>query len=160
MKADVGRFECYDNLTTRAQIDEVLRDFIERVREGRVVHPQMLQFIAAGIERHLAGADRPWPARRGVRRTPIERKLIAAWPLIHEFHRLRAARWEEERQAGKRPTWGDAVRDQLIEDTAENNGASSYKVATALDVFESAARDPAMRFLADCVAWTPPPEKD
>lgn len=158
--SDVGRYESYDNLTTRRQIDEVLQDFVVRVRDGRTVHPQMLQFIAAGVERHLAGADQPWPAKRGVKRIPVERKLIEGWPLVHEFHRLRSERWEAQRRAGKKPTWSDAVREQLIEDTATNKDASTYKVETALSVWEDATRDPTLRTLADMVPWTLPPEND
>lgn len=57
-------------LTDEAEKRKVLEWFIERVRTGKTVNPGVMEFIAAGVEQHLAG-KKPWGAKRGVKKKTL-----------------------------------------------------------------------------------------
>jgi len=76
-------------LTEEADKRLVLEWFVERVRAGKTVNSEVMEFIAAGIEQHLAG-KKPWGAKQGVKKKSVEQAMQDAFPVYAAFQRIGA----------------------------------------------------------------------
>jgi hypothetical protein len=76
-------------LTEDADKRLVLAWFVERVRAGKKVNSAVLEFIAAGVEQHLAG-KKPWAAKRGIKKKTTEQAMMDAFPIYADFERIQS----------------------------------------------------------------------
>jgi hypothetical protein len=75
-------------LTEEADKRQLLKWFVERVRSGKPVNVEVMKFIAAGVEQHLAG-KKPWGAKRGIKKKDAFKTMEIAFPVYVAFRRIR-----------------------------------------------------------------------
>lgn len=123
-------FDIYDlawqhasTFTEEAEKRQVLEWFVERVRAGKTVNSAVMEFIAAGVEQHLAG-KKPWGAKQGKKKRSVEQEMRDALPIYTEHKRI----WDTYKV-------GDLVDPkQSVTDTAENLCISEDTVKRAIAI--------------------------
>lgn len=108
--------------TEEAEKRQVLEWFVSRVRAGDAVNPAVMEFIAAGVEQHLAG-KKSWGAKQGKKKRSLEQELREALPIYTEYQRIMG-----EIGIGK-----PFDPKQILTDTAEEFGMSEDTVKRAID---------------------------
>ena len=113
--------------TEEAEKRQVLEWFVERARTGKTVNPEVMEFMAAGVEQHLAG-KKPWGAKRGKKKRSLEQEMHDALPIYTAYQRIETACLAQGRTHAESVDPG-----YVLVTTAEEFGISEDTVKRAID---------------------------
>ncbi len=120
MVFDIGVFawQHASELTEEVEKRKVLEWFVKSVRDGKMVNPAVMEFIAAGVEQHLAG-KKPWGAKQGKKKRSVEQEMRDALPIYMEHRRIWGAYKVGDHVDPKQPITDTAEYFRISEDTVK-----------------------------------------